>query len=121
MTTSPVGALLACVALSLAACATAPPPTEQVATATAALARAAGAGAAELAPTEMRMAREKLDRANAAVVAKNYDSALALAQEAQVDARLAEAKSQSIKANKAASTVNEDNRVLREELDRKAK
>ena len=114
-------ALFAGTALFLAACASAPPPTDQLAVSTAAVAHAAAAGAAELAPTEMRTAREKLDMANAAVTAKDYPRAQSLAQEAQADASLAEAKSQSIKARKAAQAVNEDNRALREELDRKSK
>ena len=114
-------ALFASSTLFLAACASTPPPTEQVAVATAAVAHAAAAGAAELAPTEMRTASEKLDMAKAAVTAKNYDRAQSLAQEAQADASLAEAKSLSIKARKAAQAVNEDNSALREELDRKSK
>jgi hypothetical protein len=68
---------------------------------------------------EMKTARDKLDRANVAMLAKNYDSALTLAQEAQVDAGLAQAKAQSVKAQRAADAVREDSRALTEELDRK--
>jgi hypothetical protein len=112
-------ALAACAALTLTACASTPPPTEQVAVSTAAVANAVGAGATELAPTEMKLARDKLDRAKLAMVAKDYDSARTLAQEAQVDAGVAQAKAQSAKARKAAETVREDSRALREEMDRK--
>jgi Domain of unknown function (DUF4398) len=112
-------ALAACGALALTACASTPPPTEQVAVSTAAVANAVGAGATELAPAEMKAARDKLDRAKLAMVAKDYGSALALAQEAQVDAGVAQAKAQSVKARKAAETVREDSRALREEMDRK--
>jgi Domain of unknown function (DUF4398) len=103
----------------LVACATTPPPNEQVAVSTAALANAVSAGAPELAPVEMKTARDKLDRANVAMLAKNYDAALSLAQEAQVDAGVAQAKAQSIKAQKAADAVRDDSRALAEELDRK--
>jgi len=112
-------AALASLAVLVAACATTPPPTEQVAVSTAAVARAAGAGAGESAPAEIRTAREKLDRAKLAMAANNNDEALSLAEEAQVDAQLAESKARSVKARKAADEVNEGVRVLREELNRK--
>jgi len=112
-------ALAVCAALALTACASTPPPTEQVAVSTAAVASAVGAGANELAPTEMKSARDKLDRAKLAIVAKDYGRALALAQEAQVDAGVAQAKAQSVKARKAAETVREDSRALNEEMERK--
>jgi hypothetical protein len=44
-----------------------------------------------------------------------------LAEEAQADARLAEKKAQSAKAQKAASVTQDDIRVLREEINRKNK
>jgi hypothetical protein len=106
--------------LTLLACASSTPaPTAQVAVSTEAVANAAGAGATELAPVEMKMARDKLDRARLAMTAKDYDAALSLAQEAQVDAGVAQAKAQSVKARKAAETVREDSRALSEEMDRK--
>lgn len=112
-------ALLAVASALLMGCASTPPPTAQVAVSTAAVANAVSAGGPELAPAEMKIAQDKLDRANAAMQAKNYDSALALAQEAQVDAGLAQAKAQSVKSRKAAEAVREDSRALTEELDRK--
>jgi len=112
--------LASSLSLALLACASStPPPTAQVAVSTAAVANAAGAGATELAPVEMKMARDKLDRANLAMTAKDYDTALSLAQEAQVDAGVAQAKAQSVKARKAAETVREDSRALSEEMERK--
>jgi len=116
--------LLTCglgLAVFVTACATPPPPTEQLAISTAAVAHAVAAGAADLAPTEMRASREKLERANAAVKDKDHERALLLAQEAQADAALAEAKSKAIKARKAAETVQEDSKALREEMERKIK
>jgi Domain of unknown function (DUF4398) len=107
--------------LLLAACASTPPPTELMAVSGAAVTSAVSAGAVESAPLEMRSARDKLDRAKVAMTEKHYELARSLAQEAQVDAQLAEAKARSGKAGKAADTVRDDNRALREELDRKAK
>lgn len=108
-------------ALLIGACASTPPPTEQVAVSRAAIAHAVGAGGVELAPVEMTLARQKLDRANAAMATQDYPLALTLAQQAQVDAQLAEAKAHAAKARKAAEELQESSRVLREEMARKAK
>jgi hypothetical protein len=108
-------------AVVMAGCASVPAPTEQVAVSKAAVANAVSAGGPEFAPTEMRTAQEKLDRANLAMANKDYESARSLAEQAQVDAELAVSKARSAKAQKAALAVQEDSRVLREELDRKNK
>ena len=100
-------------------CASTPPPTSDLALSDAAVAHAASAGAVEAAPADMRTAREKLDRANVAMLTKDYDTARMLAREAQVDALLAERKAESAQARKAAMAVQEDTRVLREEIERK--
>ena len=65
---------------------------------------------------EMRSAREKLARANQAMAAKDYALASDLATQAQADARLAQGKSNSAKAQLAADALQDDIRVLREEL-----
>jgi hypothetical protein len=114
-------AAVAGASLVLMACASTPPPTELLAVSSASVVRAVNAGGNESAPVEMRLARDKLDKAKLAMTAKDYDLARSLALEAQVDAQLAETKAQSAKAGKASSAVKEDSRVLREELDRKTK
>jgi Domain of unknown function (DUF4398) len=113
-------AFIAGAALLIAACASTPAPTAEVAVSTEAVAHAVSAGGPQWAPAEMRTAREKLDRANLAMASKDYKNAKTLAQEAQVDAQLAEAKARSANAGKAAGELQEDRRVLRDELDRKA-
>jgi predicted S18 family serine protease len=106
----------------LAGCAsTPPPPTAQVAVSDAAVTRAVNAGGNEWAPAEMRSARDKLDQAKQAMADRNYEKALSLATEAQVDARLAESKADASKAKKASDALQESNRVLRDELSRKPK
>lgn len=115
-----VGAI-GCAAVFLAGCASIPPPTEQMAVSTSALANAVSAGGSEYASVEMRTAQEKMDRANRAMDKKEYENARWLAEEAQADARLAEKKAHSAKAQKAASVMQDDIRVLREEINRKAK
>ena len=115
-----VGAI-GCLAVAIAGCGSIPPPTEQMAVSKAALANAVSAGGNEYAPVEMRTAQEKMDRANRAMEKEDYENARWLAEEAQADARLAEKKAQSAKAQKAASVMQDDLRALREEIDRKGK
>jgi hypothetical protein len=52
------------------------------------------------------------------MVEEKYERALMLAEAAQVDARLAEAKARSTQAGKAATELREGNRVLRQEIER---
>jgi hypothetical protein len=109
-------------AVFAAGCASNPPaPTEQMAVSKVAIANAVSAGGAEYAPTEMRSAQDKMDRANLAMGKEKYDDARMLAEDAQVDARLAEKKAQSAKAQKAALVTQDDNRVLRDEINRQGK
>jgi uncharacterized protein DUF4398 len=112
---------IGCAAVVIAGCASIPPPTEQMAVSRSALANAVSAGGSEYAPVEMRTAQEKMDRANRAMDKEDYENARWLAEEAQADARLAEKKAQSAKAEKAANAMQDGLRVLREEIDRKSK
>lgn len=104
----------------LAGCASSsPPPTEQLAFANAAVGEARSAGAPESSPVEMRAAQDKLDRANQAMGAREYDRARTLAEEAEVDAKLAAAKTRSTKAERAVAELREGIRTLQEEINRK--
>ncbi len=107
-------------ALLLGACASSPPPDAELAVSDAALSSAVTAGAAESAPNELRMAREKLDRAREQRDSRHYDSALALAREATVDARLAESKALAAKSQKSADDLQAANRALADEVNRKS-
>lgn len=111
-------ALLLAGTLALAACAGTPAPNAQLAVSTAALASAGTAGGGEAAPLEMRLAREKLARANVAMAAKDYDAARSLAEQAEVDAQLAGVKARSGQSAKAATEVQDASRALREEMNR---
>ena len=97
------------------------PATADVAVSKAAVENAAGAGGAQFAPAEMTAAREKLALANKAMAAKDYKRAVDLANQAQADAKLAQGKANSAKAQAAADALQDDIRVLREELDRAPK
>jgi hypothetical protein len=111
-------ALLLAATLALAACAGTPAPTAQVAVSTAALTSAGAAGGGEAAPLEMRLARDKLARANQAMATKDYDAARSLAEQAEVDAQLAGVKARSGQSAKAAAEVQDASRALREEMNR---
>lgn len=110
----------ACAVLALTACASPQkaPATADVAVSRNAVENAVSAGAAELAPAEITAAREKMLRANQALAAKDYKLARELAIQAQADAKLAQSKANSAKATTASNQLNEDLRVLREEVDR---
>lgn len=97
------------------------PATADVAVSQAAVENAASAGGAEFAPVEMLAAREKLALANKAMAAKDYKLAIDLSAQAQADAKLARSKANSAKAQTAADALQDDIRVLREELDRNVK
>ena len=115
---SMVAASAAIAFLALAGCAsTGDLPREEMAVARSAVERAAGPAGAD-APVEVSQAREKLDRANSAVARKDFDVARRLAEQAEVDANLAEAKSHSIRADRALREVREGIRQLREEISR---
>ena len=108
-------------ALTLMACATRiPAPTQELALSRAAIDAAARAGAAELAPAELTLARQKQAMADTAMTQEQHDRARMLSHEVQVDARLAEAKARSRRADRAASELREDGRVLRQEINRTA-
>lgn len=110
--------LAGCATVFVAGCASLPPPVEQFAVSKAAVADAVGAGAPEHAPFEMKMARDKLERAHGALAANENDRARQLAEQAEVDATLAAVKARSVKAQQAAAVSSESQRILREELER---
>jgi hypothetical protein len=113
--------LMAACALFVASCASIPAPTEQMASSRAAVAEATNAGSSEYAPAQLKAALEKMGGAEQAMSEKNYEQARSLAEQAQVDAQLALATARAAKARKAAAALHEDDRVLREEMNRNAK
>lgn len=103
--------------LMVSACASAPPPSDQLAVGRAAVERANGPAAAE-APLELALARDKIARANTAYANKDYELARQLAEQAEADATLAEAKARSLRSDRALSEVREGLRQLRYEMAR---
>lgn len=102
----------------IAGCASAP-PTEQMAVSKVAISAATSAGGNEFAPVALKLAMDKMDAAERSITDGDYVNARQLAEQAQVDAQLAAATARSAKAQKAASALQDDNRVLRQEIERK--
>lgn len=105
--------------ITLGGCAVAPRPVEGMSRAQAAIEEAEQSGAREYAPLELRFAREKFAAAKDAVREEDYRPAAWLAEEAIVNAQLAEAKAESAKARETAAMVRESVETLRRELIRK--
>ena len=99
-------------------CSTVDPPKAQIAAADLAIQDATKSRAPEFAPLELRMARDKLDAAQRAMNKEEYSHARRLAEEALVDAELAEAKASSEAARKAASDLQQSLETLRREAER---
>ena len=110
--------IAACTAIvaALAACASSNPlADEKIAVAKASVQRAEGSGAPELAPVELSAARDKLARAEQANTARNLLPATQLAEQANVDAELAEATAQQERSHKAAMEFDTSMETLRQE------
>jgi hypothetical protein len=112
------GATAVATLIALTGCANAPIPSEQFAISQAAIDSANTAGASEYAPLEIKSARDKLAAAHSAVENKEYPAAAALAEEASVDAKLAETKAESEKAKKSVSDIQDNLRTLLNEVNR---
>lgn len=108
------------VLLSVAACApTKQPPSSQMALSQAAVENATAAGAYEYAPVELKSSRDKISKASEAVQAKDYVTAERLLEQAEIDARLAEAKSKTAKSEKAVEELQKSIDMMRHEIQRK--
>ena len=90
-------------------CSTARPPRDQVAAADLQVKEALNSKASADAPLDLRMAVEKLDKAKVAMSNEHYTQARRLAEEALVDAQVAEAKA---KSHQAQQTMHEVRQTL---------
>jgi hypothetical protein len=109
-------AAIAAIVATLAACAASNPlADEKIAVAKASVQRAEGSGAPELAPVELAAARDKLARAEKANTARDLLPAAQLADQANVDAELAEATAQQQRSHKAAMEFDTSMDALRQE------
>lgn len=107
--------------LAMAGCASTPAPYAQMTSAKVAIQEADSAGAGTLAPLELRNANKKLAEARQAFDGKQYDRARRLAEEAQVDAKLAETRARTAKAQQAVDELRDSIATLKSEIDRARK
>jgi Domain of unknown function (DUF4398) len=98
--------------------ASSPLPDEAIAVAKVAVQRAEQAGAPQAAPVELASARDKLARAEKANADHQGKPAIALADQATVDAQVAEATAQKDRAAKAAAEFDASMLALRQESNR---
>jgi hypothetical protein len=108
-------AAFAATVVALAACASNPAADEKIAVAKASVQRAEGSGAPEFAPVELASARDKLARAEKANADRNLQPATLLADQANVDAQLAEATAQQQRSHTAAMEFDTSMQALRQE------
>lgn len=101
-------------------CASDPPQSlkAQLAQTDTSIAQAEQAGAAQSGLTELQQAKDKRAKAQDAVKDHDYDVAMRLAQQAQLDAQYASRKSESERANRTAAEVRKGHETLREETER---
>ena len=109
------GAVVAAAVLAAAGCASTPIPNERIAVAKASVQRAEQSGAPEFAPVELAAARDKLNRAEKAASAREGQPATMLAEQADVDAQLAEATAMQQRSHKAATEFDVSMEALRQE------
>jgi hypothetical protein len=107
------------VLFGLAGCASGPAPDAELAAAGVAFDQAEDADAAARAPAPYALARDKLERARAASADGENIEARRLAEEALVDAQLAEAAARSEIARQNAEELRRSIETLREELARR--
>lgn len=110
--------LLGALSLLIAGCSGSKLPPPDFSSSRSAIAQADQAGASEAAPLALRNARQKLQEAEAASNRGEYRMAQMLAEQADIDAKLAEAKARSTKAQAAVDELRESIRVLRDEINR---
>ncbi len=109
----------AALALAITACASAPlPPTRELQAAQTAIDSAEQGRVADYASPELGQARDKLAAAKAAVQQADMDKARRLAEQSQVDAQLALARAQAVKANQVNEEMLKSTNSLKEEMQR---
>jgi Domain of unknown function (DUF4398) len=104
--------------LLMIGCAAKVAPIEDISNAQMAVKEAEESNAATYAPLELKFATDKLAKARTALQAENYEEALQLANEALLDAKLAEAKSRSEEAKKTTQELRNTIETLRQEIER---
>ena len=108
------------VAFGIVACASAPMPVDKLAVAKTSVDRAEQAQAAQFAQVELTTARNKLAAAQAAADKRDADIAARLADQAEVDAQLAESTARAKQQEQLVNEMDASLRDLRNEALRKS-
>jgi biopolymer transport protein ExbB/TolQ len=103
------------IALVIVACASAPMPVDKLAVAKTSVQRAEQAQAAQFAQVELNTARNKLSAAHAAADKRDADVAARLADQADIDAQLAEATARAKQQEELVTEMEASLRDLRNE------
>jgi hypothetical protein len=107
--------LLSAIAFGIVACASAPMPVEKMAVAKSSIERAEQAQAAQFAQVELSAARNKFSAAQAAVDKRDGEVAARLADQAEVDAQLAESTARAKQQEQLVTEMEASLRDLRNE------
>ena len=110
--------LVLALALAAAACSAPRGPAQEIEKAEMAVDTATKTGVPESAALDMRLARDKLERAKEALQEEDYERAKRLGEQASVDAQVAMAKADSESAREAAAELERSIQTLRDEADR---
>ncbi|CAI8792133.1 DUF4398 domain-containing protein [Pseudomonas serboccidentalis] len=108
--------LLASAIVTLGACASVLAPDQQMSMSRDAVNRAVSAEATQYAPLEMKSAQDKLFQMERAAGEKNYVTARLLAEQAEVDANLAERKAYATKQTQLLKQSRDGIQVLKKEM-----
>jgi hypothetical protein len=100
---------------ALVACASTKPPVDQIAAARTSVGNAQAVAVGEV-PVELRTAQGKLARAEQAMQRNDYREARRLAEQADVDAKLARVLVENARAQRGAAEVEQGIEALRAEL-----
>lgn len=116
----PIGLLFVCGAISFSGCSAGRPPTAMMSKAELAVQHAEQSKAPEYASQELSTARQKYDSARRAMNAEHYEKARRLAEEALVDAQLAESRATAENAQQTVKDLQKAIESLRAEAERAA-
>jgi|GEM_PF-695292 len=116
--TALTSSLAAIFSLMMVACASPKPPTQKIQAAELAISHAEQQQVAEYSSPELREAREKLTAARAAVAQDHMVDAQRLAEQSQLDADLAAARSNAVKAKLVNDEMAKSTSALQQEMQR---
>ncbi len=102
--------------LALVACTSVRPGPDAFASAETSIAAAVKAGGDEFAPVEMRFAREKLESAQEGMDKQQYEVALYLVEQSEINSELAIEKTRAAKSRRRVNELRKSNEELENKL-----